>query len=79
MGDSEQTKHILKDIMDDNTVPKNIRTRIQEALKILEDEGDEDLVRDSVIQILDEIVSDPNLPLYTRTQIWSAVSLLESD
>ncbi|PIO00247.1 hypothetical protein COT72_00900 [archaeon CG10_big_fil_rev_8_21_14_0_10_43_11] len=79
MGDAEQTKHILKDILDDNTVPRNIKERLHEALRLLESKEDKDLIRDSVTQILDEVVSDPNLPLYTRTQIWSAVSLIESE
>lgn len=78
MSESEQAKQILQDIIEDNTVPKNIRVRIREALDIIQTEKDNDMVRDSVTQILDEVVSDPNLPLYTRTQIWSAVSLLES-
>jgi uncharacterized protein (UPF0147 family) len=75
----QQVNVILLEILDDDTVPKNIRNRIGDAVKIIEQGSDDyDFLRDSLSEVLDSVVHDPNLPLYTRTQIWNTVSLLES-
>ena len=79
MNEIQQVKIILLEIMDDDTVPKNIRNRIGDAVRIIEQGGDDfAFLRDSLNEVLDSVVHDPNLPLYTRTQIWNTVSLLES-
>jgi len=71
---------LLDEIINDRTVPKNIRSAVQEAKNYLNDPNVKDLqVRiGSAINVLDEIINDPNMPMYTRTQIWNIVSLLES-
>jgi uncharacterized protein (UPF0147 family) len=69
---------ILDRIINDRTVPKNIRESVERAKNALNrNEEEEELKINSAIVILDEISNDPNMPLYTRTQIWNAVSLLE--
>lgn len=68
----------LDDIIDDRTVPRNIRNMIAETKKHLNNEKDDMAVRiNSGVSILDEVSNDPNIPTYTRTQIWNIVSLLE--
>ncbi|MDR2623714.1 MAG: UPF0147 family protein [Methanobrevibacter sp.] len=70
---------ILKHIMENTTVPRNIRRAADESNKIL-DKGDKDLtVRVSeVILILDNISNDPNIPVHARTLVWEILSKLES-
>jgi uncharacterized protein (UPF0147 family) len=68
---------ILDRIINDRTVPKNIRESVERAKNALNSNEEEELKVNSAIVILDEISNDPNMPLYTRTQIWNAVSLLE--
>jgi uncharacterized protein (UPF0147 family) len=68
---------ILDRIINDRTVPKNIRESVEKAKNALNSSEEEELKINSAIVILDEISNDPNMPLYTRTQIWNAVSLLE--
>jgi uncharacterized protein (UPF0147 family) len=68
---------ILDRIINDRTVPKNIRESVERAKNALNRNEEEELKINSAIFILDEISNDPNMPLYTRTQIWNAVSLLE--
>jgi uncharacterized protein (UPF0147 family) len=68
---------ILDRIINDRTVPKNIRESVERAKNALNSNEEEELKINSAIVILDEISNDPNMPLYTRTQIWNAVSLLE--
>jgi len=69
---------ILERIINDRTVPKNIRGAVETAKNYLNDESlNLNLRLSNAIQTLDEVTNDPNMPLYTRTQIWNAVSLLE--
>lgn len=65
-------------IEEDNSVPKNVRAKIKDAMSLLLDENGKStaLKIDQVMQQLDELNDDPNLPPYTRTQIWSVVSTL---
>ena len=70
----------LKIIEEDNTVPKNVRSKVKCAIDALaEENGKEQCVKiDQALQELDDLSDDPNLPSYTRTQIWNVVSILES-
>ena len=68
----------IAELQDDNTVPKNVKEKVNEILSTLRDEKAELSMRvDKALQVLDEIAEDSNLQSYTRTQIWSIVSMLE--
>ena len=71
---------LLTGIIEDRTVPRNIRTAAEEAKKELTENSNStwDIRLSSAISILDEITNDPNMPIYTRTQIWNIVSMLEA-
>lgn len=71
---------LLTEIIEDRTVPRNIRAASEEAKKELtENETDGwDIRLSSAISLLDEIINDPNMPMHTRTQIWNIVSMLEA-
>ena len=74
----EPVIELLTQILEDRTVPKNIRENAQQSKETLTDSEKELNIRvDHAVQLLDEISEDPNMPVYTRTQIWSIVSLLE--
>jgi len=81
MSSQEKLEPIIKqlnDIIDDRTVPRNIRAAVEEAKKNLEDKEKEwDVKISTAVSILDEITNDPNIPSYTRTQVWNIVSMLE--
>ena len=69
---------LLEEIINDRTVPRNIRRAVEESKNVLNDEKVQPEVKISTaIQILDEIINDPNMPLYARTKIWNIVSILE--
>ena len=75
----EDIAELIKQVSEDKTVPRNIREKCLEAIKILKDEKDPvDIRINTVISYLDEMSNDPNIPMYSRTQIWNIVSLLES-
>ena len=66
----------LAQIEDDISVPKNVKTRINNAVKALQGEGDMKIKASKAMQELDEISDDPNIPSYIRPQIWNVVSML---
>lgn len=80
MRDLEPIVKILTGIIDDRTVPRNIRAAAEEAKKELTEKSNNnwDIRLSSAISTLDEIINDPNMPMYTRTQIWNVVSMLET-
>ena len=70
---------IIQQIADDRTVPRNIRTKCEESIKILQNDKEDVAIRiNTVISSMDEVSNDTNIPMYTRTQIWNIVSILES-
>lgn len=80
---SEKFRHvsdILKHIMEDSSVPRNIRRTAEESYNILNDETEEDTTirASTVISKLDEISNDPNIPIHARTLIWEILGELES-
>ena len=75
----EQAIELLTQIIEDKSVPRNIRENTLKAKESLESkEKDITIKVDKALQLLDEISNDPNLSTYTRTQVWSVSTLLES-
>jgi len=75
----EQIIPLLRQIADDRTVPRNIRTRCEESIGVLSGSQDKAVKINTVISSLDEVTNDPNIPMYTRTVVWNIVSLLEAE
>lgn len=70
---------MLSKIVEDDSVPKNIREVCTDSIEFLQKEDEDISVRlNYATSNLDEITNDPNIPMYTRTQIWNIVSILES-
>ena len=75
----EDVIQLIEQIANDRTVPRNIRTKCQESIEILKNDGQDIAIRiNTVISYMDEVSNDPNIPMYTRTQVWNIVSILES-
>ena len=75
----DEVCEILEYIMNENSVPRNIREAANESNKLLKDETQDQSVRIStVLGKLDEISNDPNIPVHARTLIWEVLSKLEA-
>ena len=77
----EQVKDIieqLSDLLEDNTVPRNVKSKVQTIINYLNENADLSLKVNKGLNILDEISDDNNIQPYTRTQIWNFVSMLEA-
>jgi uncharacterized protein (UPF0147 family) len=68
----------LEELKGDSTVPKNIKSKIEQIIESLNDKQDLSIRVNRALNELDEISDNNNIQPYTRTQIWNVVSLLES-
>jgi len=75
---SKRISELLEDILRDRGVPRNIKSSIEESIKILNSKDPEEQKIATIISILDEASNDPNLSPHARTKIWNMVSVLES-
>jgi len=74
-----QCVEVLDRIINDDSVPRNIRRNADNMKNILLNEKEPPSVRAAmVISKLDEIGNDPNVPIHTRTMIWGLSSQLET-
>jgi uncharacterized protein (UPF0147 family) len=73
-----QIDGLIRDIMDDRGVPRNIKASLEESISILSGSGSEEEKVASIVSILDDASGDPNISFHTRTKIWKMVSYLES-
>lgn len=65
-------------VINDLSVPKNVRGAVSEARGKLGGQGDYTVRVSSAIYKLDEVTNDINLPPQARTMIWNILSMLES-
>uniref|UniRef100_A0A7J3ZNH6 UPF0147 protein ENM78_06090 n=1 Tax=Fervidicoccus fontis TaxID=683846 RepID=A0A7J3ZNH6_9CREN len=70
---------MLMRIVNDASVPRNIRRVATEAINQLRTQNLSAGVRAAnAIHVLEEISQDPNMPVHTRIAIWNVVTLLET-
>ncbi len=67
----------LSELQEDATVPRNVRSRIQNLINHLKAEIELPIKLNKALNDLGEIANDVNLQSYTRTQIWNIMSVLE--
>jgi uncharacterized protein (UPF0147 family) len=68
---------VMKELMGDQVVPRNIKARIETAIKALESDAELSIKINKALDELEEIGDDTNMEPYTRSQIWNLVSALE--
>jgi len=70
---------MLMRIINDPSIPRNIRRAATEAVKVLNDRHLSPGVRAAnAVSILDEVSQDPNMPIHARTTMWAIITLLET-
>lgn len=68
----------LEELRDDNTVPKNIKQKIDLIISTLNEDAELSIIVNKALNELDEISDNNNIQPYTRTQLWNIVSILEA-
>jgi uncharacterized protein (UPF0147 family) len=74
----EGIRQALSDLQADSTVPKNVKTKIELVLQILDEESDASIRVNKALHELEELSDDTNIQPFIRTQLWNIVSMLES-
>jgi uncharacterized protein (UPF0147 family) len=70
---------MLQQIMEDPSIPRNIRRVADETRNVLMSTSKTIGFRAATaISLIDEISNDPNMPVHARTKIWELVSQLET-
>jgi len=69
---------MLNFLLEDTSLPRNIKRVIQEAKNTLLAEQDFQTKVSSTIQMLVEVSEDVNMPSHIRTYIWDILMRLES-
>lgn len=73
-----QIRQQIEMLLNDNSVPRNVKTALDEARKALDANEGYSVRASNATYKIDEVSNDINLPPYARTVIWNILSLLES-
>ncbi|MEK6985767.1 MAG: UPF0147 family protein [Candidatus Thermoplasmatota archaeon] len=69
----------LEMLMEDTSVPRNIRRNAEQIKAILTDQSKPlDVRKAKAIGTLDDMANDSNIPLHGRTLVWNIMSQLET-
>jgi len=68
---------LLEEMLNDTTVPKNVKSVITNMIKTLKEEKDVCVASYKALNILEDLNDDSNVQSYTRTQLWDIASMLE--
>ena len=75
---TNEIQNALNNLIGDNNVPKNIRSRLGGILNGLGDSQNLHLKLNQSLSELDDISNDINLPPFVRTELFGILSLLEN-
>ena len=66
-------------LVEDTSVPRNIRRGAETIKALLTDQSQPlDVRKSKAIGTLDDMANDPNIPLHGRTLVWNIMSQLET-
>jgi uncharacterized protein (UPF0147 family) len=77
MTEWDDIKHFLHELVDDTTVPKNVKTKVGEILSIIDGDEETSIKVNKIMNELEDVSNDSNLQSYTRSQVYNIISMLE--
>ncbi|NYZ74555.1 UPF0147 family protein [Candidatus Micrarchaeota archaeon] len=75
--DIKQISEMVDNLVNDTTIPKNIRKALSEAKSRLDSNEEKSVKISAAIYLIESITEDINMPAHARTQIWSIIGALE--
>ncbi|MBN2122284.1 UPF0147 family protein [Candidatus Micrarchaeota archaeon] len=78
MGKVEEIIELMTAVIEDSSVPKNIRKALSDAKERLRSDDELTVKVSAAIYSLESVAEDVNMPPHARMQIWSIMSELES-
>ena len=76
MDSLAQAIELLQILTEDNTVPRNAKTKISNTMDLLKKNNDKVEVS-KALHSIEDLSDDVNMPAHLRTQLFQVVSLLE--
>ena len=76
--DIKEISTMIGDMVNDTSIPKNIRRALSEAKSRLESDEENNVKLSAAIYVIESIAEDINMPPHARTQIWAKISALET-
>ena len=74
----ENVEYLLNGMINDRSVPRNIKRVAQRSINELHNEEETPGVRASnVMYMVDDLAVDPNIPFHARTTVYRIISVLE--
>jgi uncharacterized protein len=78
MASVEDIILLIEEVVEDSSVPKNIRKALSDAKERLRTDDEQVVKVSAAIYSLESVAEDVNMPPHARMQIWSIMSELES-
>jgi uncharacterized protein len=69
---------MLDNLVNDTSIPKNIRRALSEAKSRLDSSDEKSVKISAAIYVVESIAEDINMPAHARTQVWAIMSALET-
>ncbi|MBI4017218.1 MAG: UPF0147 family protein [Candidatus Aenigmarchaeota archaeon] len=69
--------NFLKELEADTQIPKNIKLRLGQTIKTLEQNSEISIKVSRALSELEDLTEDANMQPFTRTQLFNIVSMLE--
>jgi uncharacterized protein len=73
-----EVSQMLDNLVNDTTIPKNIRRALSEAKGRLDSAEEKSVKVSAAIYVIESIAEDINMPTHARTQIWAIMNALET-
>ncbi len=78
MNQVKEIVDVLDELKEDSTTPKNVKVKLDRAIKELQSDAELSVKLHNALNILDDLAEDNNLESFTRSQLWNIISLMES-
>ena len=78
MGEVTEVLEYLKQLLEDPAMPKNVKSKVENTIKALQEKSEKTLRVSKALHELEEVAEDTNIEGFTRTQIFHVISMLSS-
>ncbi len=75
----ENVEYLLNGMINDRSVPRNIKRVAQRGInELLKEDETPGVLASNVMYMVDDLSQDPNIPFHARTTIYRIISILEN-
>ena len=78
MSEVNEVIEYIEELKEDNTVPKNIRAKMEEIVNMLNSDEEISIKVSKIQNELEDMANDANIQPFTRTQIYNLIGMIES-